>query len=269
MKKQKKINQLFDSMEVAEYFHTFFDINNFDNILKNGLKLKNNFDFNAKAYCQFNNCSLKHFFVLIHTSPLSKMVEEDFNKKYGLKISFSLIAHYIENDYLCNNSCSAWLKQLMEYMHNNPQATEKHCGFGNYEVKPLNKLYQYNDSVGMITKISSQLDFNTRDNGWIYIHQNILLKTDKHESHTHCLIRWCKKNHMDFSSDKKLVRLNEKELNDININACSFGHILNNNAFIETMQNVSLNEVKECLTRNGLNKIYLYNQKNRLIKRIV
>ena len=26
MKKQKKINQLFDSMEVAEYFHTVFDI---------------------------------------------------------------------------------------------------------------------------------------------------------------------------------------------------------------------------------------------------
>lgn len=42
MKKQKKINQLFDSMEVAEYFHTFFDINNFNNILKNGLALKEN-----------------------------------------------------------------------------------------------------------------------------------------------------------------------------------------------------------------------------------
>ena len=62
MKKQKKINQLFDSMEVAEYFHTVFDINNFNNILKNGLALKENnqennqtFYYNLKKYNQFNN----------------------------------------------------------------------------------------------------------------------------------------------------------------------------------------------------------------------
>ena len=73
--KNRKLNYIknvFDSMEIANYFHTVFDINNFNNILKNGLVLKENnqennqtFYYNLKKYNQFNNCSLKHFFALI------------------------------------------------------------------------------------------------------------------------------------------------------------------------------------------------------------
>ena len=118
MKKQKKINQLFDSMEVAEYFHTFFDINN------------------------FNNCSLKHFFALIKDTPLSKKMEIEISKKYNQKIPYSLIVNYVENDYICNNACTNWLKDIMKYMRDNPLYTKKYCGFGNInEIKDIKELY--------------------------------------------------------------------------------------------------------------------------------
>ena len=52
--KNRKLNYIknvFDSMEIANYFHTVFDINNFNNILKNGLALKENKGIMGINYC--------------------------------------------------------------------------------------------------------------------------------------------------------------------------------------------------------------------------
>lgn len=278
--KNRKLNYIknvFDSMEIANYFHTVFDINNFNNILKNGLALKENnqennqtFYYNLKKYNKFNNCSLKHFFALIKDTPLSKKMEFEISKKYNQKIPYSLIVNYVENDYICNNACTNWLKDIMKYMRDNPLYTKKYCGFGNInEIKDIKELYTYNDSIGQVVKINRQLDFDTRDNGWIYIKPNIYLETKQKESHTKCLLRWCDNNHIDFISDKRQVRLDKNELKDINIHSCAFGHKVNQLAFIETMQGISLYKLINKLKDVGYKKIYLYNNKNRFVKRIV
>lgn len=263
MKRLIKTASNLDSMEVADLFNSVFK--DIPKILKDGLNLSDNFDENLNKYKQFNNCKLKTFFDMISTSPLaneiSNKLDEDFNS----------ISEFVQKDVICKNACENWLKDVMHKIHNTPSLTNQYVGFGNSvdKITSAKDLKDLDDKINQVTKLTNFIDFTNRDKGWLIIYPDQFLETSKGESHTELITRWCEENGIDFSTEKTKERLNKEELKDVDINKCSFGHIVSNMAFIDDIDNgMTVNESLTVLEKHGYDKIYEYNQKEKFVRRL-
>lgn len=198
--------------------------------------------------------TLSDFIKNIDASAIESMVSKDV----GESIKFNQIVDFIESNTMCKND----LTKMYDRFKSKYKETENDGLLNVSEVKQLN------DSVGETTKFNGHIDFDNRDKCFVYIHPNQLLVSNEGESHTQLLQDWCDKNNISFNSTKSEERLTKQELKDIDINKCSFGHIVDSIAFIDSLQNVSIDEVTKSLIKNGFSKVYNYNDRAHTIKRL-
>ena len=250
----KRLIAKLDSFETTSVLKNVFDLNT---ILSDGLELTKK--DNTEQYQQFNNCSVEEFFNLIANSKLANYITEQVNKVNNTNLTYNDIVDFVINDYMCNNACTEWLKNVMYELHN----TENDYGFGSTKkIKNISELENIDDAVGDKIEIPQKLDFNNRDKAFIYIAPNTLLISGKNESHTQMLDKY-----LNTKSNDDKTRKTDKELSDENIEQVSFGHIIDDIAFIETLQNVSLEDVVQSLL-DKYNKIYFYDDKNKIVERL-
>ena len=246
-----------DSFEVTSILKKVFDLKT---ILSDGLTLSDNEKENMNKYQQFNNCSVDSFFAIIEDSKLANYITEQINSISSDKLSYQEIVDFILTDYVCTNACTEWLKDVMYDLHN---SESEYTGFGNNinKIDNISELNKLNDNIGDKIDIPQKLDFNNRDKAFIFIAPDTLLISDKGESHTQMLNKY-----LDTKSDDEKTRKTDKELSDSNIEQTSFGHIIDNIAFIETLQGVSVETVMKSL--NNFKKVYLYDDANKIVERL-
>lgn len=208
-----------------------------------------------EANAEYAKGTFEEFIKHIDKTEIERMVSEELDDD---SITFNTIVSFINS----NHFCKADLTKMYERFKSRHHKDEKDGLLNPSEVKTLN------DSVGDVTRFDGHIDFDNRDKCFVYIHPNQLLVSKKGQSHTQLLQDWCVNNDTDFESGKTEERLTKQELKDIDINKCSFGHIVDSIAFIDSVQNVSLDEVTKALTNEGFTEVYELNDKAHTIKRL-
>jgi hypothetical protein len=123
-----------------------------------------------------------------------------------------------------------------------------------YEVSKLN------DKVNDETKIVDVIDWDSRDNVFVYIDGQIF-KGISNESHSDVI-------HRLLNETGSRLRLSDEEVKKkLKTNNVAFGHIINNCAFVDfpTVGANINNVVNAC---QGFDKVYLYEKKKCVVKRL-
>jgi len=146
----------------------------------------------------------------------------------------------------------------------------------NKNVKDLLSAYDMfdvDDKVNDVYALDARLDYNSRDNAFIYLDGEIIEGTTG-ESHSQILQDYLNENDIDVPDDMKYNDPYYKSRPGVNrvkrltnSDDVAFGHIINDCAFIETLSgNVTPEEVSKACT--DYEKTYQYDPDNVLVKRI-
>lgn len=122
------------------------------------------------------------------------------------------------------------------------------------------KISDLDDSIGDVTILSDRLDYDTRDYAFVDIDGTVLI-SDKGNSHAQIIQKY-----LDEQSGEKLEdewrRPLMKEMDNFSNQYYAFGHILDDNIFIETytLDGTSIDKIISDLESSGINynKIYEY-----------
>ena len=121
------------------------------------------------------------------------------------------------------------------------------------------KISDLDDSIGDVTILSDRLDYDTRDLAFVDIDGKVLIG-DKGSSHAQVI-----QNYLDDYEKKLKNKWNRplmEEMDNFSNKYYAFGHILDNNIFIETytLDNTSIDTIISDLKSSGINydKIYEY-----------
>lgn len=122
------------------------------------------------------------------------------------------------------------------------------------------KISDLDDSIGDVTILSDRLDYDTRDYAFVDIDGTVLI-SDEGNSHAQIIQKY-----LDEQSGEKLEeewgRPLMKEMDNFSNQYYAFGHILDDNIFIETytLDGTSVDKIISDLESSGINykKIYEY-----------
>lgn len=109
------------------------------------------------------------------------------------------------------------------------------------------ELLDIKDKVGDTEPIEFAVDLGNRDEAFVYLDGDLLFGEGK--SHTQIVNDYCEDHDLNNLS-KDFERVDEKEVADVtNREQVAFGHIVEGMAFIETLFNVSLEEVLDAVKK--------------------
>ena len=119
------------------------------------------------------------------------------------------------------------------------------------------KISDLDDSIGDVTILSDRLDYDTRDLAFVDIDGKVLIG-DKGSSHAQVI-----QNYLDDYEKKLKNKWNRplmEEMDNFSNKYYAFGHILDNNIFIETytLDNTSIDTIISDLKSSGINFIIIY-----------
>ena len=121
---------------------------------------------------------------------------------------------------------------------------------------------ELNDSIGDTSTLIGTLDISNRDYAFVDLDGNILIG-DKDQFHEHILQNYLKTLNTDKYLRCNYGRPSGSQIEYVfNNEYCAFGHIIDNNIFIETytLENISINDIISDINNAGIdyNKIYEY-----------
>ena len=208
----------------------------------------NDFDFNSNfLYTLFDNANDKEI----------EKFEDNYEEK-NVDVS-EVVDTTLSKD-------SSVRKQL-EADLNVTRSAYKHDEAGADEdgVKSVRNLLDNDDKVNEELKCNKlfEVDLGDRDNAFVYVDGQVLVG-GKDESHSQILNRYLGNNNI---SKKRIRSLDTVEGIDSKEPA-AFGHISENIAFIQVVENCSEQEVVNALKENNYKKIYFYNYENAELVRL-
>ena len=126
----------------------------------------------------------------------------------------------------------------------------------------LDEVSDIDDSIGKTYELNGKLDYDTRDSAFVDIDGTILI-SNKGNSHAELIQEYLDNNSIDKQLNNNWYRPDEEEVNDIlKSDYTAFGHILDNNIFIESnwLENTTINQIVNDINNAGIdyNKIYEY-----------
>ena len=152
--------------------------------------------------------------------------------------------------------------------------------FADEKIKDPTELIDKNDKIGDSFEILEDIDYKTREKAFMYLDGKII-EGENGWSHSQVINHYLKDNDQDTISDDYDEKLEfsrplVKQVKEFTgAEHVGFGHIVDDMAFIETVQNCNVNDVKEALQENyNFKKIYMYVKNNygsylqRLAKRL-
>ena len=190
------------------------------------------------------------------------------------------------SDYLCEsdfyneeiiNAFNEAVKQFLNEHRETPGflATDKELidTDSENEVYSASSLLDLNDKKGDVTRVLQVIDYFSRDGAFVYIDGEIVLG-EANVPHQKILNDWLMQHNKELLEKKygdsdNVVRPTITETKyKTGAKSVAFGHIDNGMAFIETMENCTLQEVTNAL--GDYSKIYHYirNNKGNFVKRI-
>ena len=188
----------------------------------------------------------------------------------------------LDNKYSCGNDFDNSIKRFVKSNDTNQQfekivsKIENTIGLEekvnnsdeNSTINNAEDLLNCDDEIEEITKTTSKfnVDGHNRDYPYLYINGDIVFGYNEAETHTSLLNRYFKTQDYDNERVRTVKQVKELEGNE----PCSFGHIVNNMAFIQTVENCSLDEVVSALKKadSNLVKIYDYQFSKSQVKRL-
>ena len=133
-------------------------------------------------------------------------------------------------------------------------------------VIDIDKISTLEDKIGDTNSISKRIDFNNRDNAFIDIDGEILI-SNKNQTHGQMIQKY-----INTSKSLSFYRPSINTMDELSNNYYVFGHILDDNIFIETytLEGTSIDRIISDIRSSGINyeKIYEYNTHNCEISRI-
>ena len=127
-----------------------------------------------------------------------------------------------------------------------------------------------NDSIGDTSTLIGTLDIYNRDYAFIDLDGNILIG-DKDQFHEHILQDYLKTLNTDKHLRCDYGRPSGGQIEYVfNNEYCAFGHIIDNNIFIETytLENISINDIISDINNAGIDYDKIYKYKDDEITRV-
>lgn len=153
--------------------------------------------------------------------------------------------------------------------------------YADEEIKDPTMLIDKNDKIGDSFEVLEDIDYMTREKAFMYLDGKII-EGENGWSHSQIINHYLKDNGQDTISDDYDEKLENsrplvKQVKEFTgAEHVGFGHIVNDMAFIETVRNCNVNDVKKALQENyNFKKIYMYVKNNynsyvqRLAKRLM
>ena len=129
-------------------------------------------------------------------------------------------------------------------------------------ILDLDEVSDIDDSIGKTYELNGKLDYDTRDSAFVDI-DGIILISDKGDSHAQLIQEYLDNNSIDKQLKNDWYRPGEEEVNNIfKSDYTAFGHVLDNNIFIESdwLENTTINQIVNDINNADIdyNKIYEY-----------
>ena len=141
-----------------------------------------------------------------------------------------------------------------------------------YEVKSLDEVAESDDKVGDVFSLSDTIDYDTRDNAFIYIDGEIV-ESNNGETHSQLLQRYLEENDKNVPQDlrdRDQYRASRPSVTQTkkmtNADDVAFGHIVDDCAFIEVVSGGATIDDVANACKKDYSKVYQYDGDN--IKRV-
>jgi len=233
------------------------------NTLVSGYKTKNNLSSKSELgkYIQEHNVD---FLSLCDEEKTKKNIEEDTNIYI---LNNEIYVYLLFNfSYYLGQGC-----KIVEVTENNyDQICQSDRDFNQaFNTLFANEVIDVDDKIGDESVLSREIEYDTRDNCFVYINGELILGDNAASTHGKVIEKYLKSKNIKFENSEAYGRPSKNDIEEyMPINKLGFGHISNGVAFIETdtLDGCNVNEIVNAL-RGKVQKIYTYPDKYN-IKRV-
>ena len=224
------------------------------NTLVSGYKTKDNLSSKSELgkYIQENNID---FLELCDEAKTKKNIEEDTNI-YILDNEIYVYLLFSFSYYLGQGG-----KVIEVNEDNYDQICQSDRDFNQaFNTLFANEVLDIKDEVGEESTLSREIDYDTRDNCFVYINGELVMGENANSTHGKIIEKYLQEKNLDFENGEAYGRPSKSDIEEfMPVNKLGFGHISNNVAFIETdtMDGCNVNEIVNAL-RGKVQKIYTY-----------
>lgn len=198
-----------------------------------------------------------------------------FEQTYNLEINDD-VCEELSSEFLCEYPNNAYFMGALKSAKIKYKQAYKDV-FNSVEkefVNDFDDLHDYNDSVGVTTKIKDRthIDYDNREGAFVYADGKFMLGGEG-QTHSEIIMHYLQKHQDEYDVDvdtNGINRLTDKKMEDIGFENFAFGHIYYDMAFVDSIVgNVDEGDlVSKCKSKAKVIKVYFLDRENDSVTRL-